>query len=82
MSKSNESKCPFPHGQMKQTAGTGTSNKDWWPNRLNLNILRQHSELSNPLDKGFNYAEEFKSVDLAALKKDIFTLMKIGRAHV
>ena len=75
MSNSNESKCPFPHGQMKQTAGTGTSNKDWWPNRLNLNILRQHSELSNPLDRGFNYAEEFKSVDLAALKKDIFTLM-------
>ena len=75
MSNSNESKCPFPHGQMKQTAGTGTSNKDWWPNRLNLNILRQHSELSNPMDKGFNYAEEFKSVDLAALKKDIFTLM-------
>ena len=75
MSNSNESKCPFPHGQMKQTAGTGTSNKDWWPNRLNLNILRQHSELSNPFDRGFNYAEEFKSVDLAALKKDIFTLM-------
>ena len=75
MSNSNESKCPFPHGQMKQTAGTGTSNKDWWPNRLNLNILRQHSELSNPLDKGFNYAEEFKSVDLAALKKDIYSLM-------
>ncbi len=75
MSNSNESKCPFPHGQMKQTAGTGTSNKDWWPNRLNLNILRQHSELSNPMDKGFNYAEEFKSVDLAALKKDIYSLM-------
>lgn len=75
MSNSNESKCPFPHGQMKQTAGTGTSNKDWWPNRLNLNILRQHSELSNPLDRGFNYAEEFKSVDLAALKKDIYSLM-------
>lgn len=75
MSNSNESKCPFPHGQMKQTAGTGTSNKDWWPNRLNLNILRQHSELSNPMDRGFNYAEEFKSVDLAALKKDIYSLM-------
>ena len=75
MSNSNESKCPFPHGQMKQTGGTGTSNKDWWPNRLNLNILRQHSELSNPMDKGFNYAEEFKSVDLAALKKDIYSLM-------
>lgn len=75
MSNSNENKCPFPHGQMKQTAGTGTSNKDWWPNRLNLNILRQHSALSNPMDKGFNYAEEFKKLDLAAIKKDIFELM-------
>jgi catalase-peroxidase len=75
MSNSNESKCPFPHGQMKQTAGTGTSNKDWWPNRLNLGILRQHSTLSDPMDEGFNYAEEFKKLDLKAIKKDIFDLM-------
>jgi len=75
MSNSNESKCPFPHGQMKQTAGTGTSNKDWWPNKLNLGILRQHSALSDPMDKGFNYAEEFKELDLLAVKKDIFELM-------
>lgn len=75
MSNSNESKCPFPHGQMKQTAGTGTSNKDWWPNRLNLGILRQHSTLSNPMDKEFNYAEEFKKLDLKAIKKDIYELM-------
>ena len=75
MSNSNESKCPFPHGQMKQTAGTGTSNKDWWPNRLNLGILRQHSALSDPMDKGFNYTEEFKKLDLKAIKKDIFDLM-------
>ncbi len=75
MSNSNESKCPFPHGQMKQTAGTGTSNKDWWPNRLNLNILRQHSSLSDPMDKGFDYAEAFKKLDLKAIKKDIFELM-------
>jgi len=75
MSNSNESKCPFPHGQMKQTAGNGTSNKDWWPNKLNLGILRQHSELSDPMDKGFNYAEEFKELDLLAVKKDIFELM-------
>jgi catalase-peroxidase len=75
MSNPNENKCPFPHGQMKQTAGAGTSNKDWWPNRLNLGILRQHSSLSDPLDKGFNYAEEFKKLDLKAIKKDIFELM-------
>ena len=71
----NESKCPFHNGQMKQTAGAGTSNKDWWPNRLNLGILRQHSSLSDPMDKGFNYAEEFKKLDLSAIKKDIFDLM-------
>jgi len=75
MSNSNESKCPFPHGQIKQTAGTGTSNKDWWPNKLNLGILRQHSALSDPMDKGFNYAKEFKELDLLAVKKDIFELM-------
>ena len=75
MSNTNESKCPFPHGQMKQTAGTGTANKDWWPNRLNLGILRQHSTLSNPMDKEFNYAEEFKKLDLKAIKKDIYELM-------
>ncbi|MEQ1552933.1 MAG: catalase/peroxidase HPI [Ferruginibacter sp.] len=75
MSNTNESKCPFDHGQIKQAAGNGTANKDWWPNRLNLGILRQHSELSNPMKAGFNYAEEFKKLDLAAIKKDIFALM-------
>lgn len=74
-SGNGESKCPFHNGQTKQTAGTGSSNKDWWPNRLNLDILRQHSSLSDPMDKGFNYAEEFKKLDLAAVKKDIFELM-------
>ncbi|TAG54343.1 MAG: catalase-peroxidase, partial [Cytophagales bacterium] len=71
------SKCPFHNGQIKQhnVAGNGTSNKDWWPNRLNLGILRQHSALSNPMDKDFNYAEEFKKLDLKAIKKDIFELM-------
>ncbi len=68
-------KCPFHGGAIKQTAGSGTSNRDWWPNQLKLNILRQHSNLSNPMGKAFNYAEEFKSLDLAELKKDIFTLM-------
>jgi catalase-peroxidase len=76
MSDSNESKCPFHNGQMKETAGTGTSNKDWWPNRLNLNILRQHSSLSDPMDKSFNYAAAFKTLDLNEVKKDIFDLMK------
>ncbi|MBW8078847.1 MAG: catalase-peroxidase, partial [Gallionella sp.] len=64
------SKCPF-----HQTAGTGKSNRDWWPNQPNLNILRQHSSLSDPMDKGFNYAEAFKSLDLAAVKQDLRTLM-------
>lgn len=75
MSNSNESKCPFPHGQMKQTAGAGTSNKDWWPNRLNLGILRQQSNLSNPMDKDFNYADAFNKLDLNAVKKDLYELM-------
>jgi catalase-peroxidase len=75
MSNTETGKCPFPHGQMKQTAGTGTANKDWWPNRLNLNILRQHSSLSDPMDKGFNYANEFNTLDLKAIKKDIGILM-------
>jgi catalase-peroxidase len=75
MSNSELSKCPFPHGQMKEAAGNGTSNKDWWPNRLNLGILKQHSSLSDPMEKGFDYAEEFKKLDLKALKKDIFELM-------
>lgn len=66
------SKCPF-HGSMKQV--TGTSNRDWWPNQLKLNILRQHSSLSDPMGEGFNYAEEFKSLDLEAVKKDIYDLM-------
>jgi len=65
-----EAKCPF-----HQPAGSGTQNHDWWPNQLKLNILRQHSSLSNPMGEKFNYAEEFKSLDLAALKKDLHALM-------
>lgn len=72
---STESKCPFSGGAMKQTAGSGTRNRDWWPNQLKLNILRQHATLSNPMDESFDYAKEFKSLDLKALKKDIFELM-------
>ncbi|UCF80459.1 MAG: catalase/peroxidase HPI [Acidobacteriota bacterium] len=56
-------------------AGGGTSNRDWWPNRLNLNILHQHSSKSNPMGEDFNYAEEFKKLDLAAVKKDLYALM-------
>ncbi|WP_372654228.1 catalase/peroxidase HPI [Halobacteriovorax sp.] len=64
---------------MSKGNGQGTRNQDWWPNQLNLNILRQHSEKTNPLGKDFNYAEEFKKVDLDALKKDIITLMKTSQ---
>ncbi len=71
----SESKCPFSGGALKQSAGNGTSIRDWWPNQLKLNILRQHSALSNPMGETFNYAEEFKTLDLAAVKKDILDLM-------
>jgi len=74
-SESAAAKCPFLGGMLKQTAGNGTRNRDWWPNQLKLNILRQNSSLSNPMDEAFNYAEAFKSLDLAAVKKDIFELM-------
>jgi catalase-peroxidase len=73
-----EGKCPFTGASApaKQTsAGGGTRNTDWWPNQLKLNILRQHSSLSNPMDESFDYAAEFKSLDLKTLKKDIFDLM-------
>jgi catalase-peroxidase len=70
-----ESKCPFSSGMLKQSAGSGTRNRDWWPNQLKLNILRQHSSLSNPMGDTFNYAEEFKTLDLDAVKKDIYNLM-------
>ncbi|WP_367768355.1 catalase/peroxidase HPI [Flavobacterium sp. WC2421] len=70
-----ESKCPFSGSATKQSAGSGTRNNDWWPNQLKLSILRQHADLSNPMGEAFNYAEEFKSLDLAALKEDIFELM-------
>lgn len=71
MDINDSGKCPYLGGAMKQTAGGGTTSQDWWPNQLRLNVLRQNSELSNPMDKDFNYAEEFKSLDLAEVKKDI-----------
>ena len=67
----DSSKCPYLGGELKQTAGGGTTNLDWWPNQLRLNVLRQNSSLTNPMDKDFDYAEEFKSLDLAEVKKDI-----------
>jgi len=70
-----DSKCPVTGGTHKSTAGGGRSSRDWWPNQLNLNILHQHSSLSNPMGKEFNYAEEFKKLDLEALKKDLYALM-------
>jgi catalase-peroxidase len=71
--ENSESKCPFTGATVKQTAGA--RNQTWWPNQLKLNILRQHSTLSDPMDKGFNYVEAFKTLDLAAVKKDIIEVM-------
>jgi catalase-peroxidase len=67
---STEAKCPFPHG-----GSAARTNRDWWPNQLNLNLLHQHSSLSDPMGDDFNYAEEFKSLDYDALKKDLHILM-------
>jgi catalase-peroxidase len=71
----DSSRCPFTGGAIKYTTESRRSNNDWWPKMLNLGILRQHSSLSNPMDKDFNYAEEFKTLDLGAVKQDIFDLM-------
>jgi len=71
----DESKCPYMAAASKINSPRGTSNDDWWPNQLKLNILRQHSDLSNPMGKNFNYAEAFKTLDLDALKQDLFALM-------
>ena len=70
----NSSKCPFNH-----TAGGGTSNRDWWPNQLKVELLHQHSSKSDPMGEAFNYAEEFKTLDLAAVKKDLAALMTDSR---
>tara|TARA_R110002020_G_scaffold16609_4_gene58663 strand:- start:908 stop:3148 length:2241 start_codon:yes stop_codon:yes gene_type:complete len=71
----SEAKCPFLNGEMHHTTGGGTTNRDWWPNQLKLSVLRQNSELTNPMDPDFNYAEEFKSLDLEAVKEDLRHLM-------
>ena len=72
---SDTPKCPFSAGQGAITVTGTRSNRDWWPNQLNLAILHQNSPTSSPMDAAFNYAEEFKKVDLAALKTDLFALM-------
>ncbi|MGC6430436.1 MAG: catalase/peroxidase HPI [Jejuia sp.] len=69
------SKCPFMSGTQKQSAGGGTKNRDWWPNELKLNILRQHGKSSNPYDTDFDYAAAFNSIDFATLKHEVIDLM-------
>ena len=71
----SESKCPFTGSIDRFKASSGTSNRDWWPNQLNLSILHQHSPQSDPMGADFNYAREFNTLDLNALKQDIFKLM-------
>ena len=73
--QNTEGKCPVMHGSLSSNSSTGTSNQDWWPNQLNLSILHQHDKKTNPMDEGFNYAEEFKSLDFDSLKKDLNDLM-------
>lgn len=74
--KVNESaKCPFHNGSMRESAGGGTSDREWWPNKLNVDILRQHSSKSDPMGDDFDYAKEFESLDLAAVKKDLEQIM-------
>ena len=70
-----ESKCPVPHAALKPTVAGARSNADWWPNQLNLSILQQHSERSDPMGEAFNYAEEFKTLDLNAVVNDLSALM-------
>jgi catalase-peroxidase len=72
---SDEQKCPFAGMRGAKTTIGARSNRDWWPNQLNLNILHQHAPASSPMDAGFDYAEEFKKLDYAALKKDLHALM-------
>jgi len=75
MADKDENKCPVMHGALTSNDSGGTSNKDWWPNQLNLSILHQHDRKSDPMDEGFDYGEEFKKLDFKALKKDLNDLM-------
>ena len=75
MSNDSESKCPVMHGALTTNSSSGTSNQDWWPNQLNLAILHQHDKKTDPMSEGFDYREEFKTLDYDALKKDLNDLM-------
>ena len=68
-------KCPFMSGAQKKTAGAGTSNRDWWPNELKLNILRQNASKSNPMGEDFDYSQAFNSINYNELKQDVVNLM-------
>jgi catalase-peroxidase len=70
-----ESKCPVMHGANTKNKGEGTTNRDWWPNQLDISILHQHDEKSNPMGKDFDYREHFKKIDYDGLKKDLNDLM-------
>ena len=74
-SKTLDGKCPVMHGSLTSNSSSGTSNKDWWPNQLNLSILHQHDRKGDPFDESFDYSEEFKKLDYKALKKDLNDLM-------
>ena len=75
MNNDTEGKCPVMHGSLSTNSSTGTSNKDWWPNQLNLNILHQHDQKGDPMDADFDYQEEFQKLDYQALKQDLNDLM-------
>ena len=72
--------CPYSAKWMNGIAGKGTTNRDWWPNKLNLNVLRLHSSKSNPMDSSFDYKKEFLKLDLDAVKADIFAVMKDSKS--
>ena len=75
MNNESQGKCPVMHGALTSNSNSGTTNREWWPNQLNLNILHQHDQKSSPMDEGFDYSEEFKKLDYAALKEDLNALM-------
>ena len=85
-SNSSQGKCPFTGGMLKQSAGNGTGNRDWWPNQLKLNILRQNSNLSNPMDDSFDYAKEFPRKyirdNLGYVTRDIERIIYLGQEFI